>query len=152
MSAELSCKSCTHPNLIELTAETCLLFPGLKGLEAEPIFAFPAIRVCAGCGFIESRLSDGELQKVREGAAKLGIRPLCQFVSFRPTVATESEVKWVRWLRLKLLRNNGGALRRRGLVRSILRLCQRLIQVVETLLGLHGVALVVEPVFDFIDV
>ena len=69
MSAEPLCKSCTSSNLIELITETCLLFPGLTGLKTEPMFVFPKIIVCTDCGFVQSRLSDRQLEKVKKGAA-----------------------------------------------------------------------------------
>jgi hypothetical protein len=71
VSGELPCQVCASSNLIELVAETCVHFPGLKGLKVEPIFIYPKIVVCTECGFAQSYLSDRELEKVKEGAAKL---------------------------------------------------------------------------------
>ena len=71
MSTELSCKSCASSNLIELSAEANLLFPGLNGLRTEPIFVFPKFMVCTECGFVQSNLSHKELEKVRQGAARV---------------------------------------------------------------------------------
>jgi len=64
---------CASSNLIELVAEACVLFPGLKGLKVEPMFIYPKIVVCTGCGFAQSYLSDRELEKVRVGAARLSV-------------------------------------------------------------------------------
>jgi hypothetical protein len=77
MARSLSeCGVCASSNILELVAESCLHFPGLNGLKVEPIFVFPKIVVCADCGFVQSRLSDRELEKVRGGAGKLGISSL----------------------------------------------------------------------------
>ena len=68
------CNACASFELIELSSEVCLHFPGLKGLKVEPIFICPKIVVCTECGFVQLRLSDGELKKVKEDAARTGIR------------------------------------------------------------------------------
>ena len=65
----LSCKSCASSNVIELIGEVSLLFPGLNVIMTHPIFVFPNFVVCTDCGFIQSNLSDKELEKVRQGAA-----------------------------------------------------------------------------------
>jgi hypothetical protein len=65
------CRSCAASNLVELTGELCIHFPGLKGLDVEPIYAYPKLRVCLYCGSIQSELSAKELHRVREGARKL---------------------------------------------------------------------------------
>lgn len=41
MTTELTCNSCSSCNVVEVVAETCIHFPGLKGLKADPIFVFP---------------------------------------------------------------------------------------------------------------
>ena len=66
----LVCRSCAASHLVELTAEVCLHFPRLKGLEVEPILAFPKLQVCICCGSIQSDLSPEELDRVKEGAAE----------------------------------------------------------------------------------
>lgn len=68
MSTPLVCGSCAVGHAVELNAELCLHFPGLKGSNVEPIFAFPKLRVCLYCGSILSGLSAKELHRVREGA------------------------------------------------------------------------------------
>lgn len=60
------CKSCGSTNLTDLTAEVCIHFPGLNGLAVEPVFAFPKLKICLDCGFIESNLSKGELRQLKE--------------------------------------------------------------------------------------
>lgn len=63
------CTSCASLNVIELASETCLHFPGLKGLRVEPIFVFPRTVVCLDCGFIWSILAPREIEQVRRAAA-----------------------------------------------------------------------------------
>jgi hypothetical protein len=65
------CRACGSANVHELVAEACLHFPGLKGLKTEPIFIFPETVVCLDCGFVESSLSGGELEQIRNGAARV---------------------------------------------------------------------------------
>jgi hypothetical protein len=68
------CNACASFELLELSSEACLHFPGLQGLKVEPILVYPKIVVCTECGFVQLRLSDRELEKVKEDAAKTGIR------------------------------------------------------------------------------
>lgn len=75
MSNSISfCKTCGSLNVVEMVAETCLHFPGLSGLNTEPIFVFPRFVLCTDCGFNQSTLSDKELEKVRLGAARISTR------------------------------------------------------------------------------
>jgi hypothetical protein len=67
----LECKSCGSPNVIELVTETCLHFPGLKGLSAEPIFVFPGTVVCLDCGLMWAHLAGGEMEQVRKARSDL---------------------------------------------------------------------------------
>ena len=71
MGAQASCKSCASSNLMELIAEVCLLFPGIDGLKSDPIFAFPKVLVCADRGCIQARLTEKELEAVRQAAVKI---------------------------------------------------------------------------------
>jgi hypothetical protein len=64
------CRSCAASHLVELSAEISIHFPGLKGLDVEPILAFPKLNVCLCCGSIQSQLSTKELDRVKEGAAR----------------------------------------------------------------------------------
>lgn len=64
------CRSCAASHLVELNAEICIHFRGLKGLDVEPMLAFPKLTVCLYCGSIQSNLSTEELSRVREGAAR----------------------------------------------------------------------------------
>jgi hypothetical protein len=59
------CNACASLELIELSSEVCLHFPGLKGLEKNPIYASPKLTICLKCGFIQSNLSAKELEQVR---------------------------------------------------------------------------------------
>lgn len=70
ISTLLLCKSCAASNMVELNAELCIHFRGLKGLEVEPICAFPKLKVCLHCGSIQSDLSAKELGRIREGATR----------------------------------------------------------------------------------
>ena len=65
------CNACPSFELIEISSEVCLHFPGLKGLKVEPIFVYPKIVVCTECGFVQLRLSDRELEKVKVPEAEL---------------------------------------------------------------------------------
>ena len=71
MRTLLVCRSCPVGHVVELGAEVCLHFPGLKGSDVEPIFVFPTLRVCICCGAIQSGLSATELPRVREVVAGL---------------------------------------------------------------------------------
>lgn len=71
MTTELTCNSCSSCNVVEVVAETCIHFPGLKGLKADPIFVFPKAVICLDCGLVRSNLSEKELEHVRKGAAKV---------------------------------------------------------------------------------
>src|SRR5215471_3307292 len=74
MTKSLSaCGVCRSSNILELVAESCLHFPGLNGLKTEPILIYSKIVVCFDCGLVQSRLSNNELKKVREGAARLSV-------------------------------------------------------------------------------
>jgi hypothetical protein len=64
------CRSCAASHLVELSAEICIHFPGLRGLAVEPILAFPKLKVCLYCGSIQSELSSKELDRVKEGAVR----------------------------------------------------------------------------------
>jgi hypothetical protein len=70
VSTLLVCSSCAASHLVELNAEVGMHFPGLKGMEIEPILAYPKLRVCLYCGSIQSDLSAEELSRVKEGAAR----------------------------------------------------------------------------------
>jgi hypothetical protein len=67
----LQCRSCSAARLVELDSEICLHFPGLKGLDVDPILGFPKLTVCLGCGSIQSYFSADELGRLREGAARI---------------------------------------------------------------------------------
>jgi hypothetical protein len=66
----LQCRSCSASSLVELNSEICIHFPGLKGVDVEPIFAFPKLTVCLDCGSVQSDLSAKELDNVKESTAK----------------------------------------------------------------------------------
>lgn len=70
MSTLLVCRSCPAGHVVELNSEVCMHSPGLKGLDVEPIFVFPKLKVCLRCGSIQFGLSATELHRVREVAAE----------------------------------------------------------------------------------
>ena len=67
----LQCRSCSTTRLVELDSEICLHFPGLTGLDVDPILGFPKLTVCLDCGSIQSYFSVNELDRLREGAARI---------------------------------------------------------------------------------
>jgi hypothetical protein len=69
-----TCDVCSSSNLVEVIAETCIHFPGLNGLKADPTFVFPKAVVCLDCGFARSNLSWRDLEQVRKGTAKVKVK------------------------------------------------------------------------------
>ena len=67
------CQSCASWNLVRLSTEICLHFPGLSGLERGPIFVFPKLTICLDCGFLHSRLSAEELRPIKESVSGEGV-------------------------------------------------------------------------------
>jgi hypothetical protein len=65
------CDSCASSNLIELSGEVCLHFPGITGLKKKPFFVFPRFLVCLDCGFLRSQLSAEDLAQVRKVIASV---------------------------------------------------------------------------------
>lgn len=64
------CKSCGSSNLTELGAEVGIHLPGLRGLDVDPIYAFPKLTICLECGLVQANLAEKELNQVREGTKK----------------------------------------------------------------------------------
>jgi len=58
------CNACASPELIELSSELCLHFPGLRGLKKKPIYAYPKLTICLKCGSIQSTFSAEELEQI----------------------------------------------------------------------------------------
>jgi hypothetical protein len=71
MGSISQCNACKSANLIEAIGETCVHLPGLNGLKADPLIVYPKMLICFDCGSIQSSLSDGELEKVKQMAAKV---------------------------------------------------------------------------------
>jgi hypothetical protein len=44
------CKSCGSQNLARFTGEVAIRLPGLKNIDAPPVFVFPEFAVCTVCG------------------------------------------------------------------------------------------------------
>jgi len=63
-------RSCSASSLVKLNSEICIHFSGPKGLDMEPIFAFPKLTVCLDCGSIQSDLSAKELDNIKESTKK----------------------------------------------------------------------------------
>jgi len=40
-------------------------------MKAGPLLIYPKMLICSGCGSIQSNLSEAELEKVRQAAAKV---------------------------------------------------------------------------------
>ena len=60
------CESCSSPNVVQVNAETCLHFPGLRGLNKDPVFLFAKVAVCLDCGLLQSQLSETDLRRIRQ--------------------------------------------------------------------------------------
>jgi hypothetical protein len=71
MAVELTCTFCSSSNVVEVEAEACVHFPGLAGLAAAPILAFPKALICLQCGAVWFNLTREELEEVRNGAEKV---------------------------------------------------------------------------------
>jgi hypothetical protein len=54
------CTSCNSSNLVRMDSEICLHFPGMDGLDKEPIFVFPTTAVCLDCGIMQCQLKPAE--------------------------------------------------------------------------------------------
>jgi len=61
------CKSCRSVNQSGFSAETCIHFSGLKGLDLPVVFVFPKIMVCLDCGFSEFSMPATQLRFLAEG-------------------------------------------------------------------------------------
>jgi hypothetical protein len=65
----MACRSCGSKNRTEFGAEINIHFPGWKGLDQLPVWAFPKLVVCLDCGFSQFTLSETELHLLAEGTA-----------------------------------------------------------------------------------
>ena len=69
----MSCSSCGSRNVIELSTETCLHFPGQNGLNVEPIFIFPKAVACLDCGSMQSSLARREVEQVSKAVIRFNL-------------------------------------------------------------------------------
>ena len=63
----LLCSNCGSAKLQTFNAEANIHFPGLRNVARSSVFAFPKLVICLDCGQITSRLSENELQMLRQG-------------------------------------------------------------------------------------
>jgi hypothetical protein len=64
------CKSCGSEKQRKFTAEIAIHFPGRKNLEMPPIWVFPDIIVCLGCGTSLFVIPEAELTKMLQGISE----------------------------------------------------------------------------------
>lgn len=62
----MSCKSCQSTNQRVFESEVNIHFPELKDLKRQPALAFPNLVICLDCGFMESRIDEGQLHELIE--------------------------------------------------------------------------------------
>lgn len=63
----LCCSNCGSAKLQTFNAEANIHFPGLRNVARTSVFAFPKLVICLDCGQIISKLSENELQMLRQG-------------------------------------------------------------------------------------
>jgi hypothetical protein len=62
----MACRSCQAENVKEFGAEINIHFPAPEGLDEPPVFVFPQLAVCLGCGFTTFALPETELRQLAE--------------------------------------------------------------------------------------
>jgi hypothetical protein len=62
----MACRSCQAENVTEFGTGICIHFPPPEGLDEPPMFVFPKIAVCLGCGFTNFSLPETELRQLAE--------------------------------------------------------------------------------------
>ena len=60
------CESCSSLNVARVNTEICLHFPGLRGLNKDPIFVLAKVAVCLDCGLLQGELSETDLERIRQ--------------------------------------------------------------------------------------
>jgi len=60
----MPCKQCQSSNQNVFEGEISIHFRELERLKKLPVLSFEPLIICMDCGFIESRLADGELQEL----------------------------------------------------------------------------------------
>ena len=54
------CPSCHFEKVQEYSAEINIHFPGMKGLDIPPVWVFPKLLVCLGCGTTQFTVPEAE--------------------------------------------------------------------------------------------
>ena len=67
----MSCRLCSSMNEAEYTAEMLIHFSGRKHLKNPGVLTFSAVLVCLDCGSTRFRITEAELNLLREGNAPL---------------------------------------------------------------------------------
>ena len=63
------CKQCASGELKNFNGELAIHVPGLEGLNKPIVWAFPKLRVCLSCGFVEFVVPDEPLEQLRKVVA-----------------------------------------------------------------------------------
>lgn len=71
----MSCRSCrSRKNRGKFSAEICIHFPGLQGLDMPPVWVSPKLLVCLRCGLTEFVIPKTRLRLLVQGLQNLGCR------------------------------------------------------------------------------
>ena len=62
----MSCRLCRSNNQESFDGEVVLYLPKLVDVDKPPFPVFPKVLVCLDCGFIEGKLSDGDLGQLKK--------------------------------------------------------------------------------------
>jgi hypothetical protein len=89
----MACRSCGLENQQKLRSEMIVHFSGLKNLDQPPIFAFPELVVCIGCGFTELDLPETTLCQLAEGFPERTKSSPTYFSLLRSSAATKHLVR-----------------------------------------------------------
>ena len=66
----MACKLCGSDKQHTFGAEINIHFPGREALDKPAVLIFPQLLVCVRCGFTEFIITETELHRLREGAAR----------------------------------------------------------------------------------
>lgn len=62
----MSCRSCQSKNQRVYESEVNIHFPEIDNVKKSPVLAFPNLVICLDCGFVESTITNSELQELVE--------------------------------------------------------------------------------------
>jgi hypothetical protein len=65
----MACKRCQSSNQNTFEGEINIQFREFEKLEKLPVLSFATLLICMDCGFVESSLSDAELQELIQSSA-----------------------------------------------------------------------------------